>query len=177
MSGPRPERELRRAVTQLSQYSIEDIEAIWAELDPREQEQLRPLLAEASLALPYAATRPGAPRAPDAATAVEAASTLAPSLAAYILKLPETVAASALASLDDAQRESVLLVLPVAKREPLRASTSVVVLMPAARQALRHAVLAASHETALRTPVAAPVDAAPAPRRGFARFLRRGSSA
>lgn len=177
MPSPKPERELRRAVTQLSQYSIEDIEAIWAELDPREQEQLRPMLAEASLALPYATALPGVQRSSDASVATEAVSAVAPSLAAYVGELPEAVAASALASLDDAQRESVLLALPTAKREPLRASTSAVVLMPAARQALRAAVLAAGHEAVLRTPVVAPVETAPAPRRGFARFLRRSSPA
>lgn len=175
MPSPKPERELRRAVTQLSQYSIEDIEAIWAQLDPREQEQLRPMLAEASLALPYATALPGTQRSSSASAATDTAAAIAPSLAAYVGELPEAAAASALASLDDAQRESVLLALPTARREPLRASTSAVVLMPAARQALRAAVLAASHEAELRMPVAAPAEASPAPRRGFARFLRRSS--
>ena len=44
----RNERALRRAVLELSEYGIEDIEAIWCALSPAEKDAMRPLLAQAS---------------------------------------------------------------------------------------------------------------------------------
>lgn len=162
MPGPNPERELRRAVGQLSQYAIEDIEAIWAELGPLEQAQLRPMLAQVSAALPKTAPTP------DAAVAIEAlAEADAAALAGYVSTLSETLGASVLASLDPAQRDAVLRTISMPQREILRASMAAVELKPAARQALRTAAWAASREWE------PPQTPAIAQRRGLLRFLRR----
>ncbi|MBT2745984.1 MULTISPECIES: hypothetical protein [unclassified Lysobacter] len=174
MPSPKPERELRRAVSQLSQYSIEDIEAIWSQLDPREQEQLRPMLAQASELLP-GTQLPGLQPVPSPAQN-DAIERVPAGMAVYLGRLPEAVAASVLSSFEPAARESLLAALPdKAAREPLRASAGNVALMPAARRALQAAAIAASHEVELSA-IETPAPAA-APRRGLAGLLRRSPRA
>lgn len=175
MPSPKPERELRRAISQLSQYSIEDIEAIWSQLDPREQEQLRPMLAQASELLP-GTQLPGLQPAAPAAAQNDPLERVPAGMAVYLGRLPEAVAASVLSSFEPAARESLLAALPdKAAREPLRASACNVSLMPAARRALHAAAVAASREvelSAVETPAPAVV-----PRRGLAGLLRRSPRA
>lgn len=167
------ERELRRAVSRLSRCAIEDIEAIWSQLDPREQAQLRPLLAEASGSL--AGSTLGA--LPAAAAHVRDEATpalLPPELGNFLLHLPETVAASVLASFKPAARETALRSLPdPARRDNLRTAAAPLHLRPAARRALQAAALAAAHDTA---PADAPAPVAAAPR-GLARLWRRSARA
>ncbi|SDZ15953.1 hypothetical protein SAMN04487939_11919 [Lysobacter sp. yr284] len=166
------ERELRRTVGRLSQCSIEDIEAIWSQLDPREQAQLRPLLAEASGSLPESAL--GALAAAPRAEGDAAPAALPPAFGHYLAQLPETVAASVLASFDAPAREAALQALPdPAGRESLRAAAAPLRLRPAARRALNAAALAAAREAA-PAPVQAPAEAAP---RGLSRLWRRSARA
>ncbi|MEI2431746.1 hypothetical protein RDV84_10025 [Lysobacter yananisis] len=166
------ERELRRTVGRLSQCSIEDIEAIWSQLDPREQAQLRPLLAEASGSLPESAL--GALPAVSQAAAEAAPASLPPAFGHYLAQLPETVAASVLASLDASAREAALQALPdPARRESLRAAAAPLRLRPAARRALHDAALAAAREVA-PAPIQAPAETAP---RGLSRLWRRSARA
>lgn len=54
----RHERDLRRAVSRLSECAIEDMEQIWSGLNAAEQERLRPLLAESGGIVPQSASAP-----------------------------------------------------------------------------------------------------------------------
>jgi len=171
---PKSERDLRRAVGQLSQYAIEDIEAIWSQLDPREQAQLRPLLAEASGSLPGSALSalPAAETPP--ARATPAAAALPSGLGGYLSRLPEAVAASVLASFDAGARDAALQALPdPAQRATLRAAAAPLRLRPAARRALQAAALAAARDAA---PAIEQPAAAEAPR-GLSRLWRRSARA
>lgn len=167
---PKSERDLRRAVGQLSQYAIEDIEAIWSQLDPREQAQLRPLLAEASGSLSASALSALPAAQAPAAREAPAVAALPAGLGGYLARLPEAVAASVLASFDAGARDAALQALPdPSQRETLRAAATPLRLRPAARRALQAAALAAAREAA--PTVEAPV-ATEAPR-GLSRLWRR----
>ncbi|QQP94328.1 hypothetical protein [Lysobacter enzymogenes] len=169
---PKSERDLRRAVGQLSQYAIEDIEAIWSQLDPREQAQLRPLLAQASGSLPGSALS-ALPAAP-AARETPVAAALPPGLGGYLARLPEAVAASVLASFDASARDAALQALPdPARRETLRAAAAPLRLRPAARRALQAAALAAAREAAPTVEAPAAIEAP----RGLSRLWRRSARA
>ncbi|OLL30866.1 hypothetical protein BTH42_14930 [Burkholderia sp. SRS-W-2-2016] len=141
------ERRLRRAVADLSELAIEDIEAIWNELSPDERAQLRPLLADASRITSGNFAGAGMP---DTVAAAEAAGhdDNSAAHAQHIARLGETLPNELLSRLafcvDASTRDAVLAALPPERRALLVPRGHVYEITERARAALLAAGLAAS---------------------------------
>ncbi|HLX02563.1 MAG TPA: hypothetical protein VKS80_10670 [Trinickia sp.] len=164
------DRQLRRAVTELAQCTMEDIEAVWSALAPDERQQLEPLLAQASRAMhgqalelpsePLLGASPdGTGRDASCARLALAAETLPPNLALRLMSC-----------LAEPERTEVLNRLTGEWRTTLDAGNRSYRISQRARDAFREAVLA-SPVAPLEAPLNEP--SAPMAPRTLSRTIRR----
>ncbi|TKC89459.1 hypothetical protein FAZ69_11040 [Trinickia terrae] len=167
-------RQLRRAVADLAQCSIEDIESVWSALTPAEREQLRPLLDEASraasgqaIALATADAPPAAPPGGD-----ETHRAACSHLARAAASLPDELATRLLSCVTAPELADVLASLPDERRAELEARAKPLRISEKARAALREAALAAAPALADERPA---LSAPPTLRAALRRWIgRRG---
>ncbi len=148
------DRKLRRAAADLANCTIEDIEAIWAELTPMEQSQLQPLLAEATLlsGTIYATSTLG--QQADFAAANKLQPNATQELASVVKALPKELAVRALNSLEPVVQTQVSTLLSDEKRIALEKIGGSFTMTAAARQALREAVLHLARDVVIVEPAA-----------------------
>lgn len=115
MKHRRSQRELRRAVADLAQCAIEDIESVWAELSPDERARLQPLLGEATglggCEQPVQGARCGTPARADSSSSSAApafSNDKAWRVAQMAQTLPATLAVRLLASVDTPIQREIL---------------------------------------------------------------------
>ncbi|KGB98766.1 hypothetical protein [Burkholderia cepacia] len=145
MANADHERQLRRAVADLSQCSIEDIESVWAALSIDERERLKPLLAEASHIAPERTTgiTPTDARSENADRTGLYDARTARQLAHAVGTLPNEIGVRLLHGLDTSLRTDVLAALPPERRTAFDAACVSQRMTPKAGAALREAALSA----------------------------------
>jgi hypothetical protein len=142
------ERRLRRTVAELSECTIDDIEAIWSALSHGEREQLRPLLAEAARVAPDNLAAAGFANAGINPSGKIAAEVEGPAFAKRMARLgeslPNELLSRLLFSLEERTRDAVIDALPPQRRALLVREGHASRITERARVALRNAALSAS---------------------------------
>ena len=150
------ERRLRRTVTELSECTIDDIEAIWSALSHDEREQLRPLLTDAARVTPgnlaaagFADTlmSPSGEIAGDGNSPQFTQPRFIQHVARLGESLPDELLARLIFSLDDRTRNVVIEALPAERRALLVREGHASRITERARIALLSAVSAMSAQS------------------------------
>jgi hypothetical protein len=145
------ERRLRRAVADLSELAIEDIEAIWSALSQDERARLRPLLADAARVAPGNLAATLTQSTTDDSTAMcaegrapEDALLNASRLARLAGTMPNELLSRLMTCVSAPTREAVIAALPSERRAMLAPHGRAYDITEHARAALQSAALAAS---------------------------------
>jgi hypothetical protein len=145
MAAIESERQLRRAITELAQCAIEDIESVWSALAPAERERLQPLLAEASRVTAGQAIALPMGRAPLASsTSRDESGTSRSGLSRAMKTLPGELALRLLFCMPERERADLLARLPEERRAVLEARDKTYRISARARAAFCEAALAAA---------------------------------